>query len=50
MGTARCDNILADLLFNAGHIPLNPCFSIHAIEIQNSQRMGKLYDTKNAGS
>ena len=48
IGSARCDNVLAEVLHDSGHSPLNPCFLIHAIEVQRKLRAGKIYDTVNA--
>jgi predicted O-linked N-acetylglucosamine transferase (SPINDLY family) len=46
IGAVRCDNRLAELLVIGGHHVINPAFAIHAIEIQNTPRDGKLYNVK----
>ena len=46
MGVTRCDNRLVDIFETSGHDVVNPAFAIHAIEIQNTMRVGVLYNIK----
>ena len=49
MGVSRCDNVIAEILAQNGHIVNNPAFAIHAIEVHNTQREGLgSYTHKNA--
>ena len=51
MGVPRCDNVIAEILTQNGHIVNNPAFAIHAIEVHNTQREGLgSYTHKNAVS
>ena len=46
LGLPRCDNRLAAILEEAGHLPQNPAFAIHAIEIESTDDSVLLYGTK----
>ena len=41
LGVAKCDNRIAEVLRSNGHPVSNPAFSLHAIEVHNSQREGR---------
>ena len=49
MGVPRCDNVIAEILSECGHIVSNPAFAIHAVEVHNSEREGlRNYSPKNS--
>ena len=49
MGAPSCDNVIAEILSECGHIVSNPAFAIHAVEVHNSEREGLgYYSPKNA--
>lgn len=48
LGVPRCDNRLAQILFEANYSVVNPAFNLRSIEIQRQTREGTLYNVKNA--
>lgn len=48
LGLPRCDNRLAQVLFEEGVTNINAALAVHAIEIHNSHRVGNTYSTRGA--